>query len=332
MLEIKTYRNWKELCESIGWKVTRGNSKNKYLKILNSMCKYHKEGQKFIIEEIYDEPKEIEDGRGKTKGNSTSKYGDSIKKLLFHMMAVSENGYAVVIPKNKAMETFYFVKEGYSEYNNNLIEFAKEHDLELTSVYDVFNSSYKNFIRVIDSALMKLNSKKLMVSNTFELLYIDGSRKPLKIVEDDDLISFILQTQNDVLFEMNCEDLYEAKINDTILDLYSEVTKRIILKTEDRSIIGYRQIYYCVATEDFIKELTRYKMMDDVYSKVINFIRQRARESAESTYLKRHKKAIKTIRGKILRMPPEKYHRIAIRASHRYPENCQQVIDIIMPK
>ena len=73
-------------------------------------------------------------------------------------------------------------------------------------------------------------------------------------------------------------------------------------------------------------------MMDDAYSKVINFIRKKARESAENSYVKRHKKAIKTVRGKILRIPPEKYHRIAIRASYRYPENCQQVIDIIMPK
>ena len=332
MLEKKIYKNYKSLCEAMGWKPTGGDTKAKHIKELESMCRYHKEGNKFIIEEIYKESKPIADNRGKTKGNSTSKYGDSIKKLLFHMMAVSENGYAVVIPKNKAMETFYFVKEGYSEYNNNLIEFAKKHDLELTSVYDVFNSSYKNFIRVIDNALMKLNSKKLMVSNTFELLYIDGSRKPLKIVEDDNLISFILQTQNDVLFETNCEDLYEAKINNVILDLYSEVTKRIIKKTGNNSIIGYRQIYYCVATQDFIKELTKYKMMDDVYSKVISFIRQKARESAENTYIKRHKKAIKTVRGKILRIPPEKYHRIAVRASHRYPENCQQVIDIIMPK
>lgn len=64
MLELKIYENWKDLCKSMGWNGNAGgNTKKKYLKELDSLCKYHKEGYKIIIDEIYQEPKEIIDNR-----------------------------------------------------------------------------------------------------------------------------------------------------------------------------------------------------------------------------------------------------------------------------
>ena len=45
MLELKIYENWKDLCKSMGWNGNAGgNTKKKYLKELDSLCKYHKEG------------------------------------------------------------------------------------------------------------------------------------------------------------------------------------------------------------------------------------------------------------------------------------------------
>ena len=64
MLELKTYKNYKELCVAMDWKIADGNSKKKQLKELESLCEYHKEGNKFVIDEVYDTPLPIEDGRG----------------------------------------------------------------------------------------------------------------------------------------------------------------------------------------------------------------------------------------------------------------------------
>ena len=49
MLELTTYKNYNVLCEALGWKNTKGNTNVKNLKILESICKYDKEGQKFGI-------------------------------------------------------------------------------------------------------------------------------------------------------------------------------------------------------------------------------------------------------------------------------------------
>lgn len=75
-LELNKKYKWKQLCETIGIKVSEGNSRKKDLKKLESLCRFTKEGQWFTICEIYSVPKEIKDGR---KTNNL-KYGNIITK------------------------------------------------------------------------------------------------------------------------------------------------------------------------------------------------------------------------------------------------------------
>lgn len=48
-------KNYKELCSILEIKVEAGNSKKAQLKELERFIKYHKEGNKFIIDEVYNE-------------------------------------------------------------------------------------------------------------------------------------------------------------------------------------------------------------------------------------------------------------------------------------
>ena len=56
MLEQKIYKNYKELCGAMGWAVASGCSKKSQFKDLERYCKYHKEGQKIVIDEIFEAP------------------------------------------------------------------------------------------------------------------------------------------------------------------------------------------------------------------------------------------------------------------------------------
>ena len=46
LLEQRVYKNYKQLCKAMNWKVTSSDSKNKQFKELTSICKWHKEGNK----------------------------------------------------------------------------------------------------------------------------------------------------------------------------------------------------------------------------------------------------------------------------------------------
>ena len=73
MLELKTYKNYKEICEAMGWKTTGGNIKKKNLQVLDSLCEYIKDGNKLIVTNIFDEPKEIIDKRKRKESSGLTK-------------------------------------------------------------------------------------------------------------------------------------------------------------------------------------------------------------------------------------------------------------------
>ena len=65
-------KSYKQLCEVLEESVTAGNSKKSQIKEWERYFNYHKEGNKFIIDEIYDAPLKKTDKRmyGNNKGNT----------------------------------------------------------------------------------------------------------------------------------------------------------------------------------------------------------------------------------------------------------------------
>lgn len=59
--KTKFFKNYKVMCKALGWKVSSGGSSKKaQFKDLDCYCKYEKQGQKIIILEVFDEPRERE--------------------------------------------------------------------------------------------------------------------------------------------------------------------------------------------------------------------------------------------------------------------------------
>ena len=52
--EGQVFKNYKELCVFLGWEITNGNSKKKQMDTLSTMCKWHKEGNKIVVDEVYE--------------------------------------------------------------------------------------------------------------------------------------------------------------------------------------------------------------------------------------------------------------------------------------
>ena len=114
MLERKIYKNWRELCEELGWKTTGGTYKKARLKELDTICSWYKEGNKIIIDKIFGElseetNKRINNGGNSTKstketdnranngnnGHSTSKY-EMVDTLIYSQLS---DGYRIFTKK-----------------------------------------------------------------------------------------------------------------------------------------------------------------------------------------------------------------------------------------
>ena len=51
--EGQVFKNWKEVCSHFGWKETGGDYKEARVKLFSTMYKWHKKGNKIIIDEVY---------------------------------------------------------------------------------------------------------------------------------------------------------------------------------------------------------------------------------------------------------------------------------------
>lgn len=59
LTKVKVFKNYKEMCNALGWKYYNGgDSRKAQFKDLSCYCNYEKQGQKIIILEVFDEPKE----------------------------------------------------------------------------------------------------------------------------------------------------------------------------------------------------------------------------------------------------------------------------------
>ena len=66
----QVFKNYKTICKWLEVIPNTGSSKMAHIKEFERYCKYHREGQKYIIDEVYEVPLEKIDNRGNTKGES----------------------------------------------------------------------------------------------------------------------------------------------------------------------------------------------------------------------------------------------------------------------
>ena len=76
-------KNYKELCNIIEAKATKGKGRQYHIREFERYCTYSKEGHKFIVTEVFDEPLPKIDNRA-TGGNS--KYDELMDKILINIL------------------------------------------------------------------------------------------------------------------------------------------------------------------------------------------------------------------------------------------------------
>ena len=85
-LEVgQVFKNYKAICEWLGVEPTKGKGRQYHIKEFERYCTYHKEGQKFIVDIVYDECQEKVDNRGKHISHTI--YEDLMDKLIMDLLA-----------------------------------------------------------------------------------------------------------------------------------------------------------------------------------------------------------------------------------------------------
>ena len=210
MLERKIYKNWRELCESVGWDTTGGNYRKARVKDLNDVCNYHKDGNKIIIDEIFGElleetNKRASNGGNSTKstkeddnrvnngntGHSTSKY-EMIDTLIYNQLS---DGYRIFTKKQLIKNAGLYISK---DTINNACDVNK---YSVNDFLDVYNSTIN---KLIDTSLNRLSKNGIIEYS--KVIVIDNS---LNVVDLDSKVCKVIENiENEVAQDMNVKNVF----------------------------------------------------------------------------------------------------------------------------
>ena len=218
MFERKIYKNWRELCEELGWKTTGGTYKKARLKELDTICSWYKEGNKIVVDEIFEVAKEKVDERASNGGHSTksTKEDDGRKNknaiykeldnIILNYLYCNTSDDTVNVTKNQLVRKCEF---DISIQDNN--EYSKE---TINDVMDV----YKNILtHSIDSSLKRLEKKGFINYKYTFMIHYQGDwrlateEEEMKIKEVEEQVKAEMKIKNVFLLDEQMQMIYYNK-------------------------------------------------------------------------------------------------------------------------
>ena len=152
------FKSFKELCELFNWNATAGgNYKQARLKELSSVCDFHKEGNKIVIDKVFSKPKPIEDDR-------KVGYIEQVEKQTIKMLIDEDEEY-----KGFNVKTIHYLLRKFGMVNNafkygdmRLDKSATFLDVPIEVVEELFKNTKNSNIYLIEKAFNNLAKKKLI--------------------------------------------------------------------------------------------------------------------------------------------------------------------------
>lgn len=241
-MEFKNYTN---LCKTIGIEVAKGGRNLKLQKEeLERFFSWQVEGRKITITEIYPEPKEKIDNRGKSEGsrNNNSVYMKHIDPILIDYFIDIDNDvtYSTI---NQLAEIAGITNGNYRKLKDNKNEFLnylKENEgvKNDTALNNVFYSIQDILRPMISSSLNRLKKQGII---EYEYNYIFSKELRVKLATEEE-VKIIKECEENILYELGIQKA-DIISNDTLRKEYYKKVNTLVyerIKDIDFYYMGYK--------------------------------------------------------------------------------------------
>ena len=111
------FKNYPSLCDFLEWKIAGGKEKQLQMRELDRHCKYHKEGNKIIIDEVFENPVQKVDGRVHNRGIEGNKGNTIYDELLDYLIVqmIEDHTYCTFSFYQMFYELIPLLSEEYSK-------------------------------------------------------------------------------------------------------------------------------------------------------------------------------------------------------------------------
>lgn len=202
--------------------IKSGNTKIKQLKDLNIYCKYHKEGNKYIIDQIYENPKLKLDDILKSKNNKYIKLLSNI--ILEYLYNNSED--LKEIPLMKLFSILGITNDNYYYGDKFKKELSQLYNVQLASIYYFYSNTKNEYKKIIERCLNNLQNRSVLFWDHCIMIIDKENNKVFKA--DKEFKKEILNTQKEVLQYLNYNNLYELFRNKKDVNKFNQLIKKEI--------------------------------------------------------------------------------------------------------
>lgn len=272
-------KNYKELCTILNEETRAGKSKQLQLKNWKRYFDWEKDGQKFIIVDIYDTPLPKEDLR--RKGNN-SIYKNYIELILLQYLS-KQAGYRKTFTKRNWLELLGMINNKYGKEPKNKLKQLDYsiNDQEITLFYIRSN---KKLERVLHDALSNLQREKLIiVEYETVIVSVDERGREHRFIANDYQKKKILQTERYILKNvMQYKNMFYVYIKNKSNEYYNKVNGKL------NELYGwkyyYKQIKIIYDQPNIVDAIPSKEVMlqkEILNSKIVEFLNDNAKKVYE---------------------------------------------------
>ena len=308
--EGQVIKNYKELCKVLEIEPKNGGeSKKSQLKDIERYIKYEKQGQKFIIIKIYDNPKEKIDKRVNNKGGNNTVFADDIEKLILNMLSKSKDD-TVTIARGQLYKALSMCNNNYLIGRSNINKLSEIIEIPSSSIYDFYDYNSSKLRDTIERNLRRLRSKalitwkntttvvvtevELQLNELGEPIYdkktksIKYNAKTVHRLADKFEEKLILKYEEEVLKEMGIDTIQKVFLLGKWKYFKQQVENK--LRENDTNIDYYYDSYTITFNNDSVKNYVK-RLSDNDIQDIKNNINYNMVESIKKSTMRRHDKA-----------------------------------------
>ena len=242
--EDNTIKNYKIMCQLIGEEECTGNSKKAQINRWKRYFEFHKEGQKFVIDEIYDEPFPTDDARKRREGL----YVKYIELLLLEFLS-KQVDYKVTLGNKEMYRILGMTNDRYDIRNrmgsakaNEILRqtiMNNEDKFAFTNTPKVSNFDINNFYfraeqklnRILYSALRSMKNRFLIDYKKVNIIaeYDDDEDSQYLNYRESNAYEdkIILEAKNKIIKEMGYDNMTEIMLRYKCDDFYEKFNKYV---------------------------------------------------------------------------------------------------------
>lgn len=314
-------KNYKELCNILDIPIVSGNSKIYQLKELERYCNFHKEGNGFVFDEIYNIPKEKLDD--KRLGNNNI-YTKNIQSLILEMLLQSEDK-TVCLSCSSLLKSLNMINENYSEGRNNIIKLSELINVPKINCYDFYNYTYSNLKGKLETSLNILRKRALVFWSKVVIVKPNNEEAHRKATNEE--IAIILMIEREIMEEMGFDNTQSIFLKGKWSNFKRAAERQLNLK---HKIKYYYDAYEIIFNHENIK-IEIEKIDIECKKEIENILNEKICDSLNKGAETRYKNSVKKANDFILTSEEEVDDEIKINSIHYkddYVYNNRILIDI----